>query len=283
MTIDDFVELHHEKLPVSVLCAAIGHRRSTYYARRNKPDSCRVKRDEALARHIAKSRLGKNHVRGRRNVKEALRRKGIAASEGRIGRVMKSKGWYGVPRSSRPRPALPLNVEMKDLVQRRFSETAPNRTWWGDVTEIPTRQGILYLASLEDAFSRFIVGFSLSLRNDTDLVRTTLSQATKKRRPARGLIHHTDRGSPYLSWSYQREVAHAGMRPSVGQRKTSADNAAIESFHSTLERELLAFSDFQTFRQATTEVTAWIHHYNRRRYHSSLGRVSPAEFERRHA
>lgn len=196
---------------------------------------------------------------------------------------MKANGWYGTPRSSRPRPAMPVPITHRDLVERNFSAAAPNHLWWGDVTEIPTRKGTLYLASLQDAFSRYIVGFALSTRNDTDLATAALNAAVKRRRPNRGLIHHTDRGGPYMSWTYQNRLADLGSQPSVGRKGTPHDNACIESFHSTLERELLAFEPFKTHADAIREVTGWIRHFNTRRFHSTLGRLCPAEFERHHA
>jgi len=236
-----------------------------------------------LAKEIAKVRKGHNRSRGRRNVWEALRRKGQTAGERRIGRVMKVNGWYGTPRSSRTRPAMPVPITHRDLVGRNFSATAPNHLWWGDVTEIPTWKGTLYLASLQDAFSRYIVGFAISPSNDTDLAAAALNTAVKRRRPHRGLIHHTDRGGPYMSWAYQNRLQDLGSRPSVGRKGTPHDNACIESFHSTLERELLAFEPFTNQADAIREVTGWIRHFNSRRFHSTLGRLSPAEYERRHA
>ena len=283
MTVDDFVDLHRDRFPVRLLCAAVGHRRSTYYARRSQPLRARGKRDAALAIDIASVRRGHNRSRGRRNVAEALRRKGKPAGVRRIGRVMQANGWYGAPRSCKPRPAISVPVSYRDLVQRQFHAPAPNQLWWGDVTEIPTRRGTLYLASLQDAHSRYIVGFALSAHNDTDLAASALRAAVRSRRPSRGLIHHTDRGSPYLSWEYQAELQRNGALTSVSRKGNPHDNACIESFHSTLERELLAFNDFRSHAQAVAEVSSWIRHFNRRRFHSTLGRLSPAEFERHHA
>lgn len=280
MTVDDFVTESRGTASVKALCAAIGLKRSTYYARRKRPESARVARDELLAHQIAKVRKGHHHVRGRRNVKEALRRKKNGAGERRIGRVMRAKGWYGTPRSSRPKPPIPVPiVSPRDLVQRQFHASAPNQTWWGDVTEIPTGEGTVYLATLQDAFSRYIVGYAFSTRNDTDLAMAALRNAEKRRRPSRGIIHHTDQGSPYRSWTYQAELEQIGAEPSFSRVGKPGDNACIESWHSTLEREFLAFRDFSTCTQAIHETTGWIRHFNRWRFHSTLGRLTPAEFE----
>lgn len=283
MTVDDFVTAYRGTASVSVLCAAIGHKRSTYYARRRRAASARVARDAKLAREIAGVRRGYNHVRGRRNVKEALRRKGNTAGERRIGRVMRENGWYGTPRSSRPRPPVPVPVvSPHDLIQRQFRAEAPNQRWWGDVTEIPTQEGPLFLASLQDAFSRYIVGFAFSSHNDTELAMDALRHAQKRRPRARGFVHHTDQGSPYRSWTYQAKLEQLSARPSLGRAGKPQDNACIESWHSTLERELLAFNDFKTHEEAIRAITAWIHHFNRWRFHSTLGRLSPVEYERHH-
>lgn len=284
MTADDFVEMHRHELPVGVLCEAIGHQRSTYYARRGKrPGSVREERDRILVREIAKVRMGHNRSRGRRNVQRALRRKGQIVGERRIGRVMRAKGWYGTPRSFR-RPPVPAHLlAPNDLVQRLFYAPAPNRVWWTDVTEILTREGVFYLAVIQDAFSRCIVGYAIARTNDTELALRALDHATRTRRPPRGLIHHSDQGSPYRSWTYQSRLSDIGALSSMGRPHTPQDNACIESWNSTLERELLAFSSFRTGAEAERAVTQWIRHFNRRRFHSTLGGLTPSEFEAQHA
>lgn len=284
MTADDFVDMHRQKFPVAVLCRAIGHRRSTYYARRGKrPGSVREERDRLLAREIAKVRTGHNRSRGRRNVHEALRRKGQIAGERRIGRVMRAEGWYGTPRSFR-RPPVPAHLlAPNDLVQRLFHASAPNQIWWTDVTEIPTAEGVFYLAVIQDAFSRCIVGYAMAPNNDTELALRALDRATRTRRPSRGLIHHSDRGSPYRSWTYQSRLSQIGALPSMGRPRAPQDNACIESWNSTLERELLAFNSFKTGAEAERSITGWIRHFNRWRFHSTLDRLTPTEFEAQHA
>lgn len=283
MTADDFVDMHRKRLPVKALCEAIGLRRSTYYAHRKKPGSARMRRDADLAREIALVRRGYSKNIGRRNVAYALRRKGKPAAEKRIGRVMKANGWYGVPYSRRSRPALPVPISHRDLVQRQFSANEPNRLWWGDTKEFWTGEGKLYLASLQDAYSRYIVGFALSATNDTELTKAALSRAVSSRRPGRGLIHHTDRGGTYTAWGYQTQLENIGALPSVSRPGVPHDNACIESFHSTLQREFLAFNRFATRQQGISQVSAWIRNYNLKRFHSTLGYLSPAEHESHNA
>lgn len=270
---------------MGVLCAAIGHRRSTYYARRGRRQAKgRPERDAALAQDIATVRTGHNRSRGRRTVHEALRRRGKTASERRIGRVMRSRGWFGAPRSSRSRPPVPVRlIAHHDLVQRKYRTTGPNQVWWTDVTEIPTQRGILYLAVIQDAFSRFIVGYAMSGRNNTELAQRALTHAVHRRRPGRGLIHHSDQASTYRSWTYQAGLKQLGARPSMGRPGTPGDNTCIESWNSTLQRELLAFHTLRTGAEAERRIRGWIVHFNHRRFHSYLGRLTPAEFEAHHS
>lgn len=283
MTVDDFVDIHRGRLSVAVLCDAISHKRSTYYARKRRPGSSRAKRDRKLAQEIKKVRLGHNRSRGRRTVTRALQRKGITSSEKLVGRVMRENGWFGVPRPVRSRPAIPVPISHRDLLQRQFWAAGPNQKWWGDVKEIWTREGKLFLASLQDAYSRYIVGFAFSESNDTELSSSALARAVRTRKPGRGLIHHTDRGGPYTSWAYQAELEKVGALPSVSRPGVPHDNACIESFHSTLQRELLAFHQFKTRQEAIDVITGWIRHFNRHRFHSTLGYLSPAEHEAHNA
>lgn len=279
MTVDDFVDMQRGRHSVSVLCDAISHKRSTYYARKRRPESSRAKQDRKLAREIAAVRRGHNRSRGRRTVARALQRKGTASGEKRIGRVMRENGWFGAPQPRRPRPAIPVPISHRDLLQRQFWASAPNEKWWGDVKEIATGEGKLFLASLQDAFSRYIVGFAFSATNDTDLTSSALARAARNRKPGRGMIHHTDRGGPYTSWAYQAELEKLGAKPSVSRPGVPHDNACIESFHSTLQRELLAYHRFKTREEAIRVITGWIRHFNRYRFHSTLGYLSPAEHE----
>jgi len=279
MTVDDFVDMHRRRLPVEVLCAAISHKRSTYYARKRRPGSSRTQRDHKLAKQIAAVRRGYNKARGRRTVVRALRRKGISCSEKVVGRVMRENGWFGAPRARRQRPAIPVQISHRDLVQRQFWASAPNQVWWGDVKEIQTREGELFLSSLQDAYSRYIVGFAFSSNNDTNLTSSALARAVRNRKPGRGMIHHTDRGGPYTSWAYQAQLEQLGALPSVSRPGVPHDNACIESWHSTLQREFLAFHRFETRDQAIREITGWIRHFNKHRFHSTLGYLSPVEHE----
>jgi len=280
MTVDDFVNDLRGRFSVRTLCRAAHHPTSTYYARRTRTAPRRTAGDEALAREIARQRRGKRHVYGRRRVQRGLRRRGLVVNHKRIARVMRARGWYGVPVRRKPRSSEPVLTIHRNLVQRRFSASVPNRLWMGDVTQLPTLDGPLFLAAYEDAYSRYIVGYAFSTTNDSRLTGAALRAAVQRRRPDRGLVHHTDQGANYLSWTHQSALERLQAQPSCSAKGTPLDNACIESFFSTLQRELL--DDLPPLSRPRTirEVTSWIRFYNRERYHSRLDYLSPVEYER---
>lgn len=279
MTVDDFVDEHRRRTPVAILCRAVHYSRNTYYARRRANHTERLKKDRVLASEIKKVRKGKGHVFGRRRVRTGLARKNIKANPKAIARVMRSNGWFGIPCRKKPRSAEPVLVIHKNLLQRQFYVDAPNTVWTPDVKEIPTHQGRLFLAAHEDLFSRYVVGFSFSNHNDTALVAESLRRAVRMRRPKRGLLHHSDQGTPFLSWEYQHCLEEIQAVPSCSAPGTPHDNACIESFFSTLQREYLDGEKFGTRAAAIKGVIGWIRWYNRKRFHSTLGNLSPSEYE----
>ena len=167
------------------------------------------------------------------------------------------------------------------LLARRFAVARPNTAWVTDMTYIWTLQGWLYLAVIIDLFSRRVVGWSMSERIDRKLALDALSMALAQRRPPRGLIHHSDRGSQYASGDYQGLLAQHGLRGSMSRRGDCWDNAVAESFFATLKLELVYQVQWPTRAAARTAIFEYLElFYNRRRRHSSLGYRSPAEFER---
>jgi len=170
-----------------------------------------------------------------------------------------------------------------DLVERAFKAEAPNRLWVADITYIPTWSGFLYLAIVLDAFSRRVVGWSMSLTLKTDIVLAALNMALAVRKP-KSVIHHSDQGSQYTSIAFGARCREAGVRPSMGSVGDAYDNAMAESFFATLECELLDRRRFKTPAEARMAVFAFIEgFYNPRRRHSGLGYLSPVAFERRNA
>jgi transposase InsO family protein len=169
----------------------------------------------------------------------------------------------------------------KNLLKRNFEVPEPDRMWVGDVTYLPTREGFLYLAVLLDLFSRKVVGWAMSERNDEALTLAALQMALDHRQPAPGLIHHSDRGTTYASGEYQDVLAQNHITPSMSRKGDCWDNAVSESFFSTLDIECANQQLFKSRAAARREVTEYIlGFYNSTRLHSYLGYVSPMEFER---
>ena len=169
-----------------------------------------------------------------------------------------------------------------DLVDRRFLAASPDRLWLADITYVPTTEGFLYLSFILDACSRKVVGWSMSDRLGTGLVVDALEMALWRRRsPPAGVIHHSDRGSQYTSLSFGERLKEAGVFPSMGRVGSALDNAMAESFVSTLKAEMLSGRPLPTRQAARTAVFGYIEgFYNPTRRHSSIGYVSPADYER---
>jgi putative transposase len=168
-----------------------------------------------------------------------------------------------------------------DLVERRFSAEAPDRIWVADITYVPTAEGWLHLAAVMDLHSRAVVGWAMASHLRTDLVIDALEMAIARRRPGEGLVHHSDQGTQFTSFAFGRRLKESGILASMGAVGTAYDNAAAESFFSTLKRELVHRRRFATKTEAKTAIFEWIEvFYNHRRRHSTIGNVSPADFER---
>ena len=170
-----------------------------------------------------------------------------------------------------------------NLLDRNFTATAPNQKWLTDITYVPTREGWLYLATVLDVFSRRIVGWSMSERIDTELVKSALHMATTQRSPGPGLLHHSDRGVQYASDIYQQTLDELGIVCSMSRKGNCWDNAMMESFFGSVKTEWVYGKDYQTREEAKNDLFKYIEvFYNRQRRHASLGYLSPAEFERQY-
>jgi transposase InsO family protein len=212
-----------------------------------------------------------------------LRARGQRNGRKRIARLMRVQGLRARPRrryrtTTDARHGLPV---APNLLARRFAVAQPNTAWVTDMTYIWTPQGWLYLAVIIDLFSRRVVGWSMSDRIDRQLALDALRMALAQRRPPRGLIHHSDRGSQYASADYQQVLAAYGIRASMSRRGDCWDNAVAESFFASLKLELVYQVQWPSRAAARTAIFEYLElFYNRRRRHSSLGYLSPAEFER---
>jgi putative transposase len=280
-----FVDAHRGRWPVTALCGALGASPAGYYAWRGRPASARRLRQEALTAQIravharAKARYGSPRVHAelaaqghgccRNTVARLMRRAGIAAKAARKFRRTTDSG-HGLPVA-------------ENLLDRRFDPTAANRAWVADLTFIPTRQGWLYLAAVEDLYSRMVVGWALDARMTSRLVVDALAMAVRRRLPGEELLAHSDRGSQYASAHYRQLLARHGITCSMSRRGNCWDNAPMESFFASLKKELVHHEDYRTRDQARGSLFEYIEvFYNRQRRHSALGYRSPNDFDQAH-
>ncbi len=277
-----FIEAERANYPVSLLCRVLEVSRSGYYAFKGRPPSRRSLGDAALTERIRDAHHRSRRTYGYPRVHAELRSLGVECGRRRVARLMREAGLRGCMRGKRMSttrrddgaPPAP------DLVGRRFIAAAPNRLWVADITYLPTREGFLYLAFILDACSRRVVGWAMSTRLGAELVADALRMALRRRRPPSGVVHHSDRGTQYTSLSFGERLEEAGVFPSMGRVGSALDNAMAESFVSTLKAEMgvRVFAGREAARVAAFDYIEGF--YNPSRRHSSIGYVSPAEYER---
>lgn len=275
--------------PVALSCRVLGVSRAGFYAWCRRPPSARARVDAALTDVIHRLHRASGGTYGAPRIHADLQAEGRRHGRKRIARLMRQAGLAGCHRRRRrPRTTIPdpAAAPAPNLVQRAFTPLAPDRLWLADITYIPTEEGWLYLAAVLDAFSRRVVGWAMAKHLRTELVLDALTMALGTRRPAAGLIHHSDRGCQYTSVAFGRRLAESGLLPSMSRAGNCWDNAVAESFFATLKRELVDRPDRQawptraTARQALFDFIEVF--YNRRRRHSSLRYLSPAAYEAAH-
>ncbi len=279
-----FIETEKACFPVTLMCRMLAVSRAGFYAWRRRPAAARTREDQVLAVAVA-AIYAEHHGRyGSPRVRMELRDRGQRSGRKRIARLMRLQGLRARPKrryrtTTDSRHGLPV---CPNLLARRFAVAQPNTAWVTDMTYLWTAQGWLYLAVIIDLFSRRIVGWSMSERIDRKLALDALRMALAQRRPQPGLIHHSDRGSQYASGDYQQLLAQHGLRGSMSRRGDCWDNAVAESFFASLKLELVYQVQWRTRAEVRTAIFEYLElFYNRRRRHSSLGYLSPVEFERR--
>ena len=279
-----FVKGHlADTFPVGACCAAMGVSRSGYYAWRDRPASARATRRAELAAKVEAVHAQNRGVYGSPRVWAALVASGEVVSQNTVAGVMREHQVRArasrkfVPRTTDSRHGKPV---AKNLLDRRFDADRPDRKWAADVTYVPTDEGWLYLAGVIDLCSRKLVGWSMADHLRTDLVSDALRMAVAGRDPGAGLLHHSDRGVQYASDEYQRLLAEHGMTCSMSGKGDCWDNAVMESFWGTLKTVLVNHEHYETREQARASIFEYVEvFYNRQRLHSSLGYLSPEQFE----
>jgi putative transposase len=277
------VDAEKAQYPVQVLCEVLGVSPSGYYAWKRRAPSPRSRRDAQLAVEVAAAHTKSGKRYGSPRVHRTLRKKGVCVGKKRVERLMRERGIVGRQKrrfrrttdSSHAYPVAP------NVLGRDFAPRAPNTAWAGDVTYIATGEGWSYLAVLLDLYSRRVVGWAMSPTNDTNLALAALHRAVASRRDvARGLVHHTDRGSPYASAEYRTALDSYAMVASMSRTGDCWDNAVAESFFATLRAELVDHETYATGDAAARAIGQYIEgFYNAERLHSHLDYVSPIEFE----
>jgi transposase InsO family protein len=278
-----FIQQHSQRHSLQTLSRMLQISRSGYYAWLKRAPSARAQANNELLEHIRTAHCKHRQAYGAHKTWRYLNSVGIACGKHRVARLRKLAG-IEAQRKRRFRLMVEHHHTPKaapDLLQRQFSIGTPNRAWVGDMTFIRTRQGWLHLVVLLDLFSRKVVGWSMGNRATTELHQAALTMAIIQRRPAPGLVHHTDRGTVYSAPSYREQLAQAQMQPSMNGRKTAYDNAVAESFFSNLKNEWVHHHDFMTREDAKLAIFDYIEcFYNRNRIHQSLGYKTPDEVER---
>jgi putative transposase len=284
-----FIDRHRDRFGVEPICKVLQVAPSGYW--RHAAEQCdpglrcaRARRDEALMPEIQRVWEANLQVYGADKVWRQLNREGIWVARCTVERLMKRLGLEGVRRGKVVRTTVPDHAVpcAQDRVNRQFTATRPNQLWVSDFTYVSTWQGWLYVAFVIDVFARRIVGWRVSHSMRTDFVLDALEQALYARQPERNesLIHHSDRGSQYVSIRYTERLAEAGIEPSVGSRGDSYDNALAETINGLYKTELIykraPWKSREAVELATLEWVAWFNHH---RLLESIGYVPPAEYE----
>lgn len=277
-----FIAAEKAVYPVGVLCDVLGVSRSGYYAWSGRPEPARATSDAQLKAQIAVVHEKSRSTYGSPRVHAELRGKGVRVGKKRIERLMREDGikarqkrrFRHTTDSNHTHPIAP------NVLGRQFTVTVPNKVWVTDVTYIATDEGWLYLAAILDLFSRRVVGWATSATNDRALALDALELALRARRPAAGLLHHSDRGSPYASEDYREALRKRGLVASMSRSGDCWDNAVAESFFATLKTELVDHERYPTRAAAMASIGDYVERfYNPARLHSHLGYKSPIEFE----
>ncbi len=281
-----FIEAQKANHRISRMCRTLKVSKSGFYGWRDRVPSARARADALLSEEIVRIHRDSRATYGAPRIHFELRTLGARCARKRVARLMREAGLFGCGgRRRKARTTLRSRTERTppapDLVKRNFTPEAPDRLWVADITYVRTWEGWFYLSFVLDAYSRRIVGWSMSNNLRTELVLEAVNMAIYTRRPSPGLIHHSDRGSQYTSVEFGSRFREEGLLPSMGSVADAYDNSMAESFVSTLKRELIHRHSWPSRQMARTATFEYIEgFYNTRRRHSALGHLSPSEYER---
>ena len=270
--------------PLKVICRLLEVSKSGCYAWKRRPKSRRRIDNEVLLIEIRRVFVEHDSNFGSPRIWDDLKKANIPCSQNRVARLMREEGLVGIQRrkfkattnSKHNWPVAP------NLLERKFNVDEPNKIWVSDITYVWTWEGWLYLSFVLDLYSRGVVGLAMSERITDDLTQSALKQALGRRDPSAGLIHHSDRGSQYASGDYQALLKRHEITPSMSRKGDCWDNAVAESFIHTLKVEKINRYRFKTRDEAKSKIFEYVEmYYNRKRTHSSLGYLSPFDYEKR--
>jgi len=277
-----YIEKERHRYSVKRLCMVLGIKRGSYYAWKKRKPSAREQQNRELVEMIHRIYKLSRKTYGYPRVHAQLRKDGVACNKKRITRLMRQEGLQGRRKRRKvfttdSKHSYPV---AENILKRNFDARKPNEKWVADITYIPTAEGWLYLAGVLDLYSRRIVGWDMSGKIDARLVERALRMALYQRQPDHGLLHHSDRGSQYASHAIQHILSANHIQVSMSGKGDCYDNAVMESFFSTLKNEWVSHQRYLSHSQARTDIFNYIEgFYNTVRLHSTLGYLSPAEFE----
>jgi transposase InsO family protein len=282
-----FVRDHCEEFSVDLMCRVLSVSRSGYYAWSRRAPSSAARRRQELTERIRQVHRESREVYGAPRVHQELLATGVRCGKNTVAKLMregairsKTRGRF-IVRTTDSRHGHPI---APNRLNRRFHRSRPNEAWVADITYVPTGEGWLYLAAVLDVYSRKVVGWATSDSLAADLSCQALRMAVQHRSPTGAVLHHSDRGVQYACEAFQELLFRHGMKPSMSRTGNCYDNAVMESFFSTLKRELTHHHSYPTREAARQSLFEYIEvFYNRRRRHSAVGYLSPADYERRTA
>lgn len=281
-----YIENQRNEFPATRMCGVLGVSSSGYYAWCKRPPSKREMANRELCKKIEVVYNENHKVYGSPRIYHALKKQGVVCSENRVARLMRLRGLRArqtkrfkvTTKRNKAHPVAP------NLLNRDFEANRPNQKWLTDITYILTLEGWLYLAAVLDLYSRRIIGWAMSDRMTSDLTVDALKMAIVQRQPELALLHHSDQGSQYTDGTYQALLKNHGIQVSMNGVGSWYDNAPMESFFGTLKSEWVYHRVYRTRDEARSDIFYYIEvFYNRRRLHSSLGYLSPEEYELIHS